>query len=77
MAGNPNFSGDPMLFGLAQITSSAAGGTIEVDLDNLSLNIGVPEPSSLLLVVGGILSLLGIARTGGRGYRLAMGSDGV
>jgi hypothetical protein len=77
VAGNPNFSGDPMLFGLAQITSSAAGGTIEVDLDNLSLNIGVPEPSSLLLVVGGVLSLLVIARIGDRRYRLAIGSDGV
>lgn len=48
VAGTPNFAGDPILFGLAQITSSAAG-SIEVDLDNLSISVAVPEPSSLVL----------------------------
>ena len=42
---NPNFAGDPMLFGLASITgpislsSQLRNATIESDFDNLSLNV--------------------------------------
>jgi hypothetical protein len=50
---SPNFSGDPMKFGLAQITTLAgvsAGATLEQDYDNLSLTSSTPEPSSVLLL---------------------------
>lgn len=52
-ATSPNFAGDPMLFGLAQI--SIVGGlgrlNLEQDYDNLSFDIMTPEPSSILLLV--------------------------
>jgi hypothetical protein len=60
----PNFAGDPMLFGLAQITS--VGGyppspQLAQDYNNLSIDIApVPEPSSVWLLVG-MLPLLGLA----------------
>ncbi|MGO9443420.1 MAG: PEP-CTERM sorting domain-containing protein [Thiobacillaceae bacterium] len=63
VAGMPNFAGDSMLFGLAQITSSFSG-TIELQYDNLSVDVAsVPEPSSLFLLFGGMLSMVVAART--------------
>jgi hypothetical protein len=63
--GNPNFDGDPMLFGLAQVFTSGGSTqtiTIEADYDNLHLDISTPEPSSLLLLACGMLGLVAISR---------------
>jgi hypothetical protein len=60
---SPNFAGDPMEFGLAQITTLAgvtAGATLEQDYDNLSLTTSTPEPSSVLLLSTLVL-LIGFA----------------
>lgn len=63
----PNFAGDPMLFGLAQIFSSDATTVIytsEADYDNLRLTIvnTVPEPRSIFVLGAGILGLAGLRR---------------
>jgi hypothetical protein len=66
VAGNPNFSGDPMLFGLSQIfTITASPGFIaEADYDNLVISLtAVPELSTWVLI------LLGFAGLGYAGYR--------
>jgi hypothetical protein len=57
----PNFAGDAMLFGLAQISSGfPSGASVEQDYDNLSLSISnTPEPSSVCLLVSLVL-LLGL-----------------
>jgi len=60
---NPDFAGDPMLFGLAQITSIGgypAGPTLTQDYDNLSFDITTPELSSVWLLVS-LLPLVGLA----------------
>ncbi len=67
VAAFPNFAGDPMLFGLAQIFSSGATTVIytsEADYDNLRLTIvnSVPEPGSILLLGAGIAGLVGFRR---------------
>jgi len=67
LTGTPNFAGDPMLFGLGQISSMGGftGGTITATYDNLSLDLQpVPEPSSLLLFAGllPVLAAIRIAR---------------
>lgn len=71
---NPNFDGDPMLFGLATVTTlstnlTPAGSTIESDFENLSIDITTaPEPSSLLLLGSGLLAVIGAGK--GRFSRL-------
>lgn len=61
---NPNFDGGTMLFGLAQ-TSSSAGGTVSLtaDYDNLNLDLvtAVPEPSSVILLLTGLLAVAFVA----------------
>jgi hypothetical protein len=68
-SGTPNFDGDPILFGLAQLTSIIGGpATFEADYDNLSLDLStvpvttaVPEPSTFVLFGLG-LAALGVTR---------------
>lgn len=58
----PNFDGDTISFGLAQIFTS--GGTVSLEADYDNLNIGVnsmPEPSSLALLTLGLAGLIGCA----------------
>jgi PEP-CTERM motif len=67
VAAFPNFAGDPMLFGLAQIFSTGtafAAYTSEADYDNLQLTIvtAVPEPGSIFLLGAGIAGLVGLRR---------------
>ncbi len=55
VAGTPNFAGDPMLFGLTQITTipgAPANSAGIASYDNLVLRIttAVPEPSALVLL---------------------------
>jgi hypothetical protein len=64
VSGAPDFSGDPMLLGLTQITGIAgapAGATLFAEYDNLVLRVStaVPEPFSLLMLAT-LLSLTGI-----------------
>lgn len=76
--GNPNFDGDPMLFGLAQLgTLDVTTGRTEViaEYDNLGLDlvtapVGTPEPSSLLFLVLGLAGLIAISRK-----KLAINND--
>jgi hypothetical protein len=65
---NPNFNGDAMSFGLAQITSNVTGtASITLSFDNLAFDIAsvpptqTPEPSSLGLLALGLAGLLGIS----------------
>jgi hypothetical protein len=59
---NPNFAGDPMLFGLVQATSYGSTITGEVDYDNLDYVIHTPEPSTLLLLGLGLAGLAILSR---------------
>lgn len=54
-SGHPNFAGDPMLFGLGQITSFGVSSVnFEADYDNLNLSINaVPEPQTATLILIG------------------------
>jgi hypothetical protein len=60
---NPNFAGDPMLFGIAQLfADSGIPNTIAVlDNDNLNLTLttvsGTPEPASGVLFCAGLAGL--------------------
>lgn len=61
VAGNPNFSGDPMLFGLAQITTAGGntGETTTAVYNNLTFTIvSTPEPSTQILMLFAIAALM-------------------
>jgi hypothetical protein len=56
---NPNFSGDPIIFGLAQNSNLAAGTNNTAFYDNLSLTINsaVPEPSTWAMMILGFCGI--------------------
>jgi PEP-CTERM motif len=62
---NPNFNGDAMSFGLAQITSNVTGtASITLSFDNLAFDIAsvppakTPEPASFSLLGLGLLGIM-------------------
>jgi hypothetical protein len=57
LAASPNFSGDPILFGLAQVTEFNGVINDESDYDNLSYTVSTPEPASFLLLGLGLAAL--------------------
>jgi hypothetical protein len=63
LPGEPDFAGDPMLFGLvvgASFPSLSQPFTVIEDHDNLTIDISpVPEPSSLLLLASTLSGLAG------------------
>ena len=62
VAGNPNFSGDPMLFGLAQITTAGGFSSEHLTAKYNDLNFtvtAVPEPSTLLLTLSAAIMACG------------------
>ena len=63
---NPNFAGDPMVFGLAQIFGFFPGYTSTADYDNLSFTVEqtTPLPATLPLFASGLgaIGLLGRRR---------------
>jgi hypothetical protein len=57
---NPNFAGDPMVFGLAQLLAGdgVPGNTALLDYDNLNLTLSTtPEPSAIALLGVGLAGL--------------------
>jgi hypothetical protein len=65
---NPNFNGDAMSLGLAQIANNVtATAYITLSFDNLSYDIAsvpptrTPEPSSLPLLAIGLAGVIGIS----------------
>lgn len=67
---HPNFAGDPIMFGLAQITTfNNVTGTFEADYDNLTFVISTPEPVSVALLASGLAGLIAFRRRGGRNQR--------
>ena len=57
---NPNFAGDPMLFGIAQLLASSTltGTSAIVDFDNLNITLtNAPEPGTLALFGAGLVCL--------------------
>ena len=63
---HPNFDGDTMLFGLAQVSGSNGSALLTADYDNISFDLVTParasEPSGLLLLGVGMAGLLLISR---------------
>lgn len=65
----PNFSGDPMEFGLTQIFGSGAAETIFANYDNLSFTINppitaAPEPGAITLLIVGLFGMVMVKRRG-------------
>ena len=56
---NPNFDGDPIVFGLAQNFNLAPGTNNEADYDNLTItvNSAVPEPSTWAMMILGFAGI--------------------
>jgi hypothetical protein len=65
VAGNPNFAGDRLLFGLAQRTQSGPANLIfEADYDNLNLKIhSVPDNGSTMMFLLSSAAAVLVART--------------
>jgi hypothetical protein len=66
---NPNFAGDPMTFGIAQLLAASAisGTTATIDYDNLNITLTTaPEPSSFWTLLAGVMTLSAAARLRGR-----------
>ena len=69
-AANPNFAGDPMTFGIAQLlaASTVSGTTATLAYDNLNLTLttATPEPAPLWTLLAGLSALTIGARLRGR-----------
>jgi len=56
---HPNFAGDPITFGLAQLSSLGFPVQLQVDYDNLNLDVvTTPEPSYLLVLATALFGLM-------------------
>jgi uncharacterized protein (TIGR03437 family) len=61
VAGSPNFSGDPMIFGVAQLSGSSSNAVVTAVYENLTFDI-VPAAGPMLTVAGpSIVSFTGEA----------------
>jgi hypothetical protein len=64
---HPNFAGDPITFGLAQLSSLGFPVQLQVDYDNLKLDVvTTPEPSYLLVLATAIFALMIVRSRSGK-----------